>query len=56
MPVKYIFVYIANPTRKEAERIARHLLKKRLIACANVFSAESLYQWKGKIEKTKDSR
>jgi len=45
----FIFVYITNPTRKEAKKIAKHLLKKRLIACANIFPVSSLYRWKGKI-------
>lgn len=47
--MKYVFVYITNPTKKKAEKIAQHLLGKRLIACANIFSCRSLYWWKGKI-------
>jgi len=50
----FIFVYITNPSKKEAERIVLHLLKKRLIACANIFPIDSQYWWKGKIEKTKE--
>lgn len=49
-----IFVYITNPTKKEAKRIAKHLLEKKLIACANVFSIKSLYWWKGKIVQTNE--
>jgi periplasmic divalent cation tolerance protein len=52
--MKNIFVYITNPTKKEAEKIARHLLGKRLIACANIFPVESFYWWKGKIENAKE--
>lgn len=52
--MKPIFVYITNPTKREAEKIARHLLEKRLIACANIFPVESLYWWKRKIEKAKE--
>ena len=52
--MKYIFVYITNPTKKEAEKIARHLLEKRLIACANIFPIESFYWWKKKIESGKE--
>lgn len=36
---------------KEAEKIATHLLKKRLIACANMFPVKSLYRWKGKLAR-----
>lgn len=49
-----IFVYITNPTEKEAEKISRHLLEKRLIACANIFPIKSLYRWKGKICRDKE--
>lgn len=47
--MNFIFVYITNPTKREAKKIANHLLKKRLIACANIFSTNSLYWWKGKV-------
>ena len=46
--MKYIFVYITNPTKKEAEKIARHLLEKRLIACANVFPVGKFLLVEGK--------
>ncbi len=50
-----IFVYVTNPDKKTANRVALHLLKKRLVACANAFPVEdSAYWWKGKIEKTKE--
>jgi periplasmic divalent cation tolerance protein len=37
-----------------AEKIAKFLLKKRLIACANIFEIESFYWWQKKIEKAKE--
>jgi periplasmic divalent cation tolerance protein len=46
----FIFVYVTNPDEKVAKRIAIHLLKRRLIACANIFPVDSAYWWKGKIE------
>jgi periplasmic divalent cation tolerance protein len=49
-----ILVYITNPTKKEAQKIAKLLLKERLIACANIFEIESLYWWEGKIETSKE--
>jgi len=45
----FIFIYITNPTREKAKKIARHLLENKLIACANIFPVESLYWWNGKI-------
>jgi periplasmic divalent cation tolerance protein len=47
--VSTVFIYITNPTKKVAKRIAKHLLQKRLIACANIFPINSLYWWEGKI-------
>ena len=32
-----------------------HLLRKRLIACANIFPIKSLYWWKGKIVNDKEN-
>lgn len=42
-------MYITCKNQKEAEKISRHLLKKRLIACSNMFPVKSMYWWGGKI-------
>ena len=41
---------------KEARRIARAVVAKRLAACVNVMvsSVESFYTWKGKLEKARE--
>jgi len=52
--MNFIFIYITNPGKKEAGKIANHLIKKRLIACANIFPIESLYWWEGKIANEKE--
>lgn len=50
-----ILFYITNPSRAVARKVAQHLLRKRLIACANVLPVvDSAYWWKGKIEQTKE--
>jgi len=49
-----VFIYITNPTQKEARKIAKYLLEKRLIACANIFPVESLYWWQEKIANEKE--
>ncbi len=52
---KYCIAYITAPDKAIAERIAEELLKKRLIACANVYEGiTSMYWWEGKIEKDKE--
>lgn len=47
--MKFIFVYITNPNKEIAKKIAKELLENRLIACANLYSIDSLYWWKNKI-------
>lgn len=44
-----ILVYITNKDKSEAKKVAKHLLEKNLIACANIFPIESMYEWKGKL-------
>ena len=41
---------------REARRIARALVEKRLAACVNIIATpvESLYRWKAKIEKARE--
>lgn len=47
-------LYSPLPSRAAAKKIARHLLKKRLICCANIFPIESMYWWNGKIASEKE--
>ena len=49
------FFYITAPNRKEAERIAKKLLDKKLIACANVINnVNSYFVWKNKVQNSKE--
>jgi len=52
--MRYAFVYITSSNKNEAKKIAKYLLNKKLIACANIIPIESLYWWKGKIKKSKE--
>ena len=45
-----ILIYITNKNLKQAKLIAKHLLKNKLIACANLFPIKSMYLWQKKIE------
>lgn len=44
-----ILVYITCKDKKEAVKISEHLLKKRMIACSNIFPIQSMYWWNQKI-------
>jgi periplasmic divalent cation tolerance protein len=50
--VSFIAVYITHKNEGEAKKIVSHLLKNKLIACANFFPIKSAYWWKGKIENS----
>jgi periplasmic divalent cation tolerance protein len=47
-------IYITTKNKPEAKKISKHLLNKKLIACANIHPVESMYWWKGKIEEDKE--
>jgi len=52
--MKFIIIYITYKNQKEAEKICNYLLRQKLIACCNYFPVKSAYQWKGKIENSKE--
>lgn len=50
-----ILVYMTVETTEEAEKIASHLVEKRLAACANMIEGmKSIYWWQDKIEKSNE--
>jgi periplasmic divalent cation tolerance protein len=48
-----IVVFVTCGTAREAERIARELVRRRLAACVNVLESpvRSIYRWRGKVER-----
>ncbi len=51
----FIQVITATASKAEAERIAQALLEKRLAACVQIVGPmESLYWWRGKIERSEE--
>lgn len=53
---KFRVVLVACGSMKEARRIARHVVSKRLAACVNIHlsQVESFYTWKGKLESARE--
>ncbi len=51
-----IVVLVMCGSRKEARKIARVLVERRLAACVNEIGApvRSVYRWKGKVETAKE--
>ncbi len=51
-----IVVMVTCGSAREARRIARALVERRLAACANILAApmRSIYRWKGKVESASE--
>ena len=47
-------IYITCKDEKEAVKISKSLLNKRLVACSNMFPIRSMYFWKGKMQDDKE--
>ena len=51
----HILIVVTVSSKEEAEKIATALLKKKLIACANIFGpVVSHFWWQGKIDKAEE--
>jgi periplasmic divalent cation tolerance protein len=52
----YIVIFVTASNKKEAERIAQELIRKKLAACVNIIDKiESIFRWQGKIETAKEA-
>jgi periplasmic divalent cation tolerance protein len=53
---KYVISFVTTDTKKLAIRIASRIVQEKLAACVNIIDGmRSIYRWKGKIEKTKET-
>lgn len=50
-----INIYVTFKNKTEGKKIASALLKKKLIACANLFPISSMYWWKGKVKNSTET-
>ncbi len=46
-----IVVYITCKNAKEAKKIGKAMVEKKLAACANYFPVNSVYEWEGKLQE-----
>lgn len=51
---KLAFLYVTNSSEAEAKKLAKYLLEKRMIGCANIYSINAMYWWKGEIADDKE--
>ena len=53
---RYRIVLVTCASIAEAGRIAQHVVERKLAACANIVPrVESIYRWKGKVERAKET-
>ncbi|MBU1111699.1 MAG: divalent-cation tolerance protein CutA [archaeon] len=50
-----IIIYATFANREEAQKIANHLLKEKLIACANFSDVNACFNWKNKRNNVKET-
>jgi len=52
----HVVVLVTCGSRREASRIARSVVERKLAACVNVLDTpvRSVYRWKGKIEQGRE--
>ena len=55
-PRTYVIVLVTCASRREASRIARSAVTRKLAACVNILDTpvRSVYRWKGKIEQARE--
>jgi periplasmic divalent cation tolerance protein len=54
--MQYVIAYVTAKNPQEARKIGETVVRERLAACANIIpSIESVYWWKGGMEKAKES-
>ncbi len=52
----HILVLVTAKDRKEAEKIAKALLRNKLAACVNIVGGlRSIFRWQGKLEEAKEA-
>jgi len=47
--------YVTAPDRRSAGNIAEAVLRKRLAACANLASIQSIYWWEGSLQRGRET-
>lgn len=54
--MEYIIIYCTVPNQKEGKEIAKFLVAKKLVACANIIEkVESIYTWDSQVCDEKES-
>lgn len=53
--MEYVVVFVTCGSTREAQRIAKTLVQRRLAACVNIVGpVKSVYRWKGRVESARE--
>jgi periplasmic divalent cation tolerance protein len=52
--MSFIIIYTTHPSKENAQKLANHLLQKKMVACANIFPIKSMYWYNGTIENEQE--
>jgi periplasmic divalent cation tolerance protein len=54
--MKLIAIVTTVGSREQAQAIARLLVERRLVACAQISEIESVYRWEGRVQQEPECR
>jgi periplasmic divalent cation tolerance protein len=52
---EYSIITTTYPDKESAKSVAKLLVEKRLVACAQIFPIESIYLWQGQIHDEEET-
>ena len=50
----FIIIYVTHKNFKEAKKVGDELVSKKIVACANYFSVNSSFFWKGEVDNEEE--
>ncbi len=53
---KLLAIFTTTASREEARKIARTLVERKLVACAQIAEVESIFSWKGAVQQEREFR
>ena len=52
--MKLVFIISTYPDKKSISKIAKNLVKNKIVACVNISKIDSVYSWNGKIQNSSE--
>jgi len=52
--MKLVLIISTYPDKKSISKIAKNLVKNKIVACVNISKIDSVYSWNGKIQNSSE--